>query len=140
MLRVAEIDFEPGEEGLRGARLLTLFPTCAPAPNSRDEAAATRRRLSRQRLRLHPQRLPQPLRRHHFHLQRRYRAAYEACVAERFEAKEAGVHDWAPRRALVTILDDGLQSEETALLSERALANWNRPEEDAPWSHLQPAG
>jgi hypothetical protein len=45
-----------------------------------------------------------------------------------------------PRRALVTILDDGLPSEETALLSERALADWNRPEEDAAWSHLQPAG
>ena len=29
---------------------------------------------------------------------------------------------------------------QTALLSERALAeDWNRPEEDAAWSHLQPA-
>jgi len=29
---------------------------------------------------------------------------------------------------------------ETALLSEPALAeNWNRPEEDEAWSHLQPA-
>jgi hypothetical protein len=45
-----------------------------------------------------------------------------------------------PRRALVTILDDAPRSEETALLSERALADWNRPEEDAAWSHLQPAG
>jgi hypothetical protein len=28
---------------------------------------------------------------------------------------------------------------ETALLSEAALAeDWNRPEEDAAWSHLQP--
>lgn len=43
-----------------------------------------------------------------------------------------------PRRALVTILDDAPHSEETALLSERALADWNRPEEDAAWSHLQP--
>lgn len=44
------------------------------------------------------------------------------------------------RRALVTILDerpaDGLS--ETALLSEVALAeDWNRPEEDEAWKHLQ---
>ena len=44
-----------------------------------------------------------------------------------------------PRRALVTILDDAPRSE-TALLSEDALADWSRPEEDAAWSHLQPAG
>jgi hypothetical protein len=45
------------------------------------------------------------------------------------------------RRALVTILEyepiDNIP--ETALLSEPALAkDWNRPEEDAAWSHLQP--
>jgi hypothetical protein len=45
-----------------------------------------------------------------------------------------------PRRALVTILEDAPRSEETALLSEAALADWNLPEEDAAWSHLQPAG
>jgi len=45
-----------------------------------------------------------------------------------------------PRRALVTILDDAPRSEETALLSEGALADWSRPEEDAAWSHLRPAG
>ena len=44
-----------------------------------------------------------------------------------------------PRRALVTILDGAPRSEETALLSEAALADWRRPEEDAAWSHLQPA-
>jgi hypothetical protein len=46
-----------------------------------------------------------------------------------------------PRRALVTILDEEpVQANETALLSEAALAeDWNRPEEDAAWSHLQPA-
>ena len=43
-------------------------------------------------------------------------------------------------RALVVILEPkaiaGLT--ETALLSEPALAeDWNRPEEDAAWSHLQ---
>lgn len=44
------------------------------------------------------------------------------------------------RRALVTILEDApiVWSDETALLSEPALAkDWNRPEEDAAWSHLQ---
>ena len=45
------------------------------------------------------------------------------------------------RRALVMILDEaGTPVAETALLSERSLAeDWNRPEEDAAWSHLQPA-
>jgi hypothetical protein len=44
------------------------------------------------------------------------------------------------RRALVTILDEepALLTPEPALLSERALAeDWNRPEEDAAWAHLQ---
>jgi hypothetical protein len=44
------------------------------------------------------------------------------------------------RRALVTILDEEPVTElsETALLSEPALAeDWNRPEEDEAWSHLQ---
>lgn len=45
-----------------------------------------------------------------------------------------------PRRALVTILDDAARADENARLSEAALAaDWNRPEEDAAWSHLQPA-
>ena len=44
-------------------------------------------------------------------------------------------------RALVTILaDEPSEGHETALLSEAALAeDWNRPEEDAAWSHLQQA-
>ena len=43
-----------------------------------------------------------------------------------------------PRRAFVTILTDDQDLPETALLSEAALAeDWNRPEEDAAWSHLQ---
>jgi hypothetical protein len=42
------------------------------------------------------------------------------------------------RRALVTILDEGEDVSETALLSEPALAeDWNRPEEDVAWSHLR---
>ena len=50
------------------------------------------------------------------------------------------LHLSSARRALVTILDDthSIVSPETALLSESALAaDWNRPEEDAAWSHLQ---
>ena len=44
------------------------------------------------------------------------------------------------RRALVTILDEEPTSltHETAIVSERSLAeDWNRPEEDGAWSHLQ---
>ena len=44
-------------------------------------------------------------------------------------------------RVLVTILDEEptAGTHETALLSEEALAkDWNRPEEDAAWSYLQP--
>jgi hypothetical protein len=48
----------------------------------------------------------------------------------------------AVRRALVTILEEAPLNgvSDTALLSEAALAeDWNRPEEDTAWSHLQPA-
>ncbi|HET7480260.1 MAG TPA: hypothetical protein VFJ72_12165 [Rubrobacteraceae bacterium] len=51
------------------------------------------------------------------------------------------VHLPSTRRALVTILEDAPaeQTSESVLLSEEALAeDWNRPEEDAAWSHLQP--
>ena len=43
------------------------------------------------------------------------------------------------RRALVTILEEAVDAPgETALLSETALGeDWNRPEEEAAWSHLQ---
>jgi hypothetical protein len=46
------------------------------------------------------------------------------------------------RRALVTILEEERATgvHEAALLSEAALAeDWNRPEEDVAWSHLQQA-
>ena len=45
----------------------------------------------------------------------------------------------APRRALVTILEDeaAVPINESALLSETSLEDWNLPEEDAAWSHLQ---
>jgi hypothetical protein len=42
------------------------------------------------------------------------------------------------RRALVMILEDA-GVKDTAVLSERSLAkDWERLEEDAAWSHLQP--
>lgn len=43
------------------------------------------------------------------------------------------------RRVLITVLDESLSEEafNLALVSESALAkDWNRPEEDAAWSHL----
>ncbi len=46
------------------------------------------------------------------------------------------LHFPTARRAVVTILDD--DPLESARVSEPALAeDWNRPEEDAAWSHLQ---
>ena len=45
----------------------------------------------------------------------------------------------ASGRALVIIFDEPSVSDESAILSEEALKDWNRPEEDAAWSHLQPA-
>jgi len=49
------------------------------------------------------------------------------------------VHITAPRRALVTVLDEpAAVPGDAALLAEPALAeDWSRPEEDAAWSHLQ---
>jgi hypothetical protein len=52
------------------------------------------------------------------------------------------VHLPAPRRALVTILEDepAARADETALLGEAALAaDWDRPEEVAAWSRLTTA-
>jgi len=49
------------------------------------------------------------------------------------------IHLTSPCRAIVTIFDEksGVIAE-TALLSEAALSeDWNRPEEDEAWSHLQ---
>jgi hypothetical protein len=49
------------------------------------------------------------------------------------------VHLSRASRALVTILEDESVTAmpETALLSEAALEDWNRPEEDEAWSYLQ---
>jgi hypothetical protein len=52
----------------------------------------------------------------------------------------SSMHGASTHRALVIILDETVPvaSAETALLSESALAaDWNSPEEDAAWSHLQ---
>jgi len=44
----------------------------------------------------------------------------------------------APGRALLTLLTPA--PDESALLAEPALArDWQRPEEDVAWAHLQPA-
>lgn len=50
------------------------------------------------------------------------------------------IHVVSPRRAIVTVLDEpALIPGESALLAEAALAeDWNRPEEEAAWSYLQP--
>ena len=50
------------------------------------------------------------------------------------------LHRSSAHRALVIILDETqpIAAPETALLSQPALAaEWNRPEEDEAWSHLQ---
>jgi hypothetical protein len=52
------------------------------------------------------------------------------------------IHLPAGRRVLVTILEEErlIPVDEVTLLSEAALAeDWERPEEEAAWSHLQPA-
>jgi hypothetical protein len=50
------------------------------------------------------------------------------------------IGDGAEHRAIVVLLDEvGVSAEETAALSEQALRDWSRPEEDGAWSHLQPA-
>jgi hypothetical protein len=43
------------------------------------------------------------------------------------------------RRALLTILEEPAEeaANVSALMSEGALSDWNRPEEDEAWSHLQ---
>nr|VFJ71939.1 MAG: hypothetical protein BECKFM1743A_GA0114220_106113 [Candidatus Kentron sp. FM]VFJ72414.1 MAG: hypothetical protein BECKFM1743C_GA0114222_106523 [Candidatus Kentron sp. FM]VFK19435.1 MAG: hypothetical protein BECKFM1743B_GA0114221_106194 [Candidatus Kentron sp. FM] len=47
------------------------------------------------------------------------------------------IHVKRPRRAIVTIFDEP-NIPDTALLSQESLArDWERPEEDAPWSHLR---
>lgn len=66
----------------------------------------------------------------------------EAVVDDAGRVRLLGVvHVTGQRRALVTVLEEpALFPDEAALLAEAALAvDWLRPEEDAAWSHLQPA-
>ena len=50
------------------------------------------------------------------------------------------VHTPEPRRASITILSDKVCISGAASLSEAAFAeDWNRPEEEEAWSHLQRA-
>lgn len=65
----------------------------------------------------------------------------EAVVDEQGRVRLLGpVHVVGLRRALVTVLDEPAEVPgEAALLAQAALAaDWDRPEEDAAWSHLQP--
>jgi hypothetical protein len=65
----------------------------------------------------------------------------EAVVDEQGRVRLLGsVHVEGLRRALVTVLDEPAEMPgEAALLAEAALAaDWNRPEEDLAWAHLQP--
>lgn len=67
---------------------------------------------------------------------------FEAVVDEAGRVRLLGqVQLTGPRRALVTVLEEpAVVPGESALLAEAALAvDWSRPEEDAAWSHLQPA-
>jgi len=65
--------------------------------------------------------------------------AVEAIIEKNGKVRlQQPIHLSAPCRAIVTILDEKSQIiSETALLSEAALSDWNRPEEEEAWSHLQ---
>lgn len=67
-------------------------------------------------------------------------------TVEAIISKEGEIHllepiaDGSEHRAIVVLLDEAdLSANETAALSEQALQDWNRPEEDSAWSHLQRA-
>ena len=63
----------------------------------------------------------------------------EAIIEKNGEVRlQKPIHLSSPCRAIVTILDEKLEIiTETALLSDAALSDWNRPEEEEAWSHLQ---
>ena len=65
--------------------------------------------------------------------------AVEAIIEKNGEVRlQEPIHLSVPCRAIVTILDEKSEIiSETALLSEASLSDWNRPEEDEAWSHLQ---
>ncbi|MBZ5498128.1 MAG: hypothetical protein LAP85_17140 [Acidobacteriia bacterium] len=63
---------------------------------------------------------------------------FEAVVDDRGNVKLLEpVHLKSGRRAFVLILDEPADHDNgTAILSEAALSDWTKPEEDAAWSHL----
>jgi len=65
---------------------------------------------------------------------------YEGTVDDRGNIRLlAPVQLASGHRVLVMILDEpAKETTEAALLSEEALSDWDRPEEDAAWLHLQP--
>lgn len=64
----------------------------------------------------------------------------EAVVAPDGSIKPLEAVELSPgQRALVTLLPADRSASETAVLSEQALSDWLRREEDAAWSHFQPA-
>lgn len=65
----------------------------------------------------------------------------EAVIDERGEVfLQEAIALPATYRALVTILEEEPRSDEPARLSEAALAeDWNKPEEEDAWLHLQSA-
>ena len=66
--------------------------------------------------------------------------AVEAIIEKNGKVRlQKPIHLSSPCRAIVTILDEKSDViSETALLSEVALSeDWNRPEEEEAWSHLQ---
>lgn len=67
--------------------------------------------------------------------------AFDATIDQAGNVKVGeGVQLPASRRAIVIVLEDasGPVLNEGYLLSEASLArDWNRPEEDAAWAHLQ---
>lgn len=64
------------------------------------------------------------------------RTTIEAEVDDKGNIRPKGAVSLAPgSRVLITVLEP--EGADTALLSEAALAaDWQRPEEDAAWSHL----
>ena len=64
---------------------------------------------------------------------------YEAVVDDRGNVKLLEpVHLKPGRRAIILILDEQADhNNRTTILSEAALSDWTKPEEDAAWSHLQ---
>lgn len=72
-----------------------------------------------------------------------WEAASMARTVEGFIADDGSIHLLEPvalapsSRVLVTILDVPSRPDDVVRLAEAALSDWDRPEEDAAWAHLQ---